>query len=110
MKITLTYGSSFDLIITTLDNVFTCEMEHCTLQNAVNYAESLFNDETCIHARAIVKVMICDSNTGEICAECEPSPFCVEAEECQEVSLDDDWDYNEDMGFDPYLGCYTDDC
>ena len=21
-----------------------------------------------------------------------------------------DWDYNEDMGFDPYLGCYTDDC
>jgi hypothetical protein len=22
----------------------------------------------------------------------------------------DDWGYNEDMGFDPYLGCYTDDC
>lgn len=22
----------------------------------------------------------------------------------------DDWDYNEDMGFDPYIGCYTDDC
>ena len=21
-----------------------------------------------------------------------------------------DWDYNEDMGFDPYMGCYTDDC
>jgi hypothetical protein len=23
---------------------------------------------------------------------------------------DPDWGYNEDMGFDPYLGCYTDDC
>ena len=22
----------------------------------------------------------------------------------------DDWDYNEDMGFDPYMGCYSDDC
>ena len=21
-----------------------------------------------------------------------------------------DWNYNEDMGFDPYMGCYTDDC
>ena len=21
-----------------------------------------------------------------------------------------DWDYNEDCGFDPYMGCYTDDC
>lgn len=23
---------------------------------------------------------------------------------------DEDWDFNEDCGFDPYLGCYTDDC
>lgn len=22
----------------------------------------------------------------------------------------DDWGYNEDMGYDPYMGCYTDDC
>ena len=22
----------------------------------------------------------------------------------------DDWGYNEDEGYDPYLGCYTDDC
>ena len=26
------------------------------------------------------------------------------------VDDDPDWGYNEDMGFDPYLGCYTDDC
>lgn len=23
---------------------------------------------------------------------------------------DPDWGYNEDMGYDPYMGCYTDDC
>ena len=22
----------------------------------------------------------------------------------------EDWGYDEDMGFDPYMGCYTDDC
>ena len=41
---------------------------------------------------------------------------CVHAcgAECvPEKSSDDncgDWDYNEDMGYDPYMGCYTDDC
>lgn len=29
---------------------------------------------------------------------------------CEEEAYDDDWDYNEDMGFDPYEGCYTFDC
>ena len=28
----------------------------------------------------------------------------------EDEAYDDDWDYNEDMGFDPYLGCFTDDC
>jgi len=23
---------------------------------------------------------------------------------------DPDWGFNEDMGYDPYMGCYTDDC
>ena len=27
-----------------------------------------------------------------------------------EPEYDCDWDYNEDMGYDPYMGCYTDDC
>ena len=27
-----------------------------------------------------------------------------------EDSGSEDWGYNEDMGFDPYLGCYTDEC
>ena len=28
----------------------------------------------------------------------------------EEEAEDCDWGYNEDCGFDPYLGCYTDDC
>ena len=27
-----------------------------------------------------------------------------------EPDYDCDWGYNEDMGYDPYMGCYTDDC
>lgn len=105
MKLTLTYGSSFDFIITTTNENFTCERLRCTLQDAVEYAETFFNDETAIRAKDIVKIVICDHHTGEIVAECEPSPVCDETS-----SLNEDCNYNEDMGFDPYLGCYTDDC
>ena len=31
-------------------------------------------------------------------------------EYCGEDEPYDEPDYNEDMGFDPYMGCYTDDC
>lgn len=65
-----------------------------------------------------------------ICPSCWDSMFgCPtdedEDEEEEEVEADDlypddpsveeemgwdDWGYNEDMGYDPYMGCYTDDC
>jgi len=105
MKLTLTYSASFELIIIPIyDENFTYEMKSCTLQDAVEYAEMIFNDETPLRGDAISKVMICDTETSEICAECEH-------DHVEEASLpDEDWGYNEDMGFDPYLGCYTDDC
>ena len=40
-----------------------------------------------------------------ICPTCWKNTFGSEGEEPAE-----DWDYNEDEGFDPYLGCYTEDC
>lgn len=43
-----------------------------------------------------------------ICPDCWNGMFGQEEDE--EEDLDEDWGYNEDMGFDPYLGCYTDDC
>lgn len=43
-----------------------------------------------------------------ICPSCWDGMFS--SGEDEEEEPDEDWDYNEDMGFDPYLGCYTDDC
>lgn len=43
-------------------------------------------------------VLVLDLDTGEVVAE------------AAEPDDDPDWDCDEDMGFDPYLGCYTDDC
>lgn len=40
-----------------------------------------------------------------ICPTCWNETFSGGEEE-----PDEDWGYNEDEGFDPYLGCYTDDC
>ena len=41
-----------------------------------------------------------------ICPKCWDETFGEDDEDEEFL----DWDYNEDMGFDPYLGCYTDDC
>lgn len=71
MKLNLTYGASFELIITTIGGNFTHEMRSCTLQDAVDYAEMIFDDETPLHGETVSKVTICDTYTGEICAECE---------------------------------------
>ena len=45
-----------------------------------------------------VSTVVCiDIDTGEVVTEVASDP-------------DPDWGYNEDMGYDPYMGCYTDDC
>jgi len=44
--------------------------------------------------------IICDWDTGEVVATIEREP----------ENDFEDWGYNEDCGFDPYMGCYTDDC
>ena len=93
MKINLTYGSSYDIVITTkTGDVFRYEIHNAPLQNAVDFAELIF-----------------DANTGEILAECTPDPDYEESD-FENENYDSDWGYNEDMGFDPYMGCYTDDC
>lgn len=74
MKLNLTYGASFELIITTVDGNFTHEMKSCTLQDAVDYAEMIFDNKTPLRGETVSKVTICDTYTGEICAECEHDP------------------------------------
>jgi len=109
MKLNLTYGASFELIITTVHGNFTHEMKSCTLQDAVDYCEMIFDDGTPIRSRSISKITVCDSFTGEICAECERDDAPTDSE-IDNPNYDPDWGFNEDEGFDPYLGCYTEDC
>ena len=47
---------------------------------------------------------IWDTNTGEVYASCSWDDESIPEEDYG------DWDYNEDEGFDPYLGQYTWDC
>lgn len=67
-----------------------------TLAEAIFYAESILDTQGDAE-----RIVIWDAHTGEVLAECSPDP--VEDDDC-------DWGYNEDMGFDPYMGCYSDDC
>lgn len=43
-----------------------------------------------------------------ICPTCWDGMFGIPEDD--EPYEDDDWGYNEDEGFDPYLGCFTGDC
>lgn len=82
-------------------------------------------DDSILNARVI------DMTTGELLWDWEsglPSSFILEttSDEAFDAFLKvftadddvkrrdpddwDDWDFNEDCGYDPYLGCYTDDC
>ncbi len=80
MKLNLTYGSSFDLIITTIHGNFTCQMQSCHLQDAIDFCERIFNDVTQLRCHLISKIIVCDSYTGEICAECEQDDISTDSE------------------------------
>ena len=102
MKTTINYATSMTLRIFSLGMVVTVDMGCKPLGEVLQFAEAIFNDQTFFHGDSIESIHVMDSNSGELIAECEP-----------EKSFDDaydDWVYNEDMGYDPYLGCYTDDC
>lgn len=68
-----------------------CEAAYDAYHKACDLAEAIGADNCAIW----------DTVTTEILAD-------MASEEEDEPDLD--WGYNEDMGYDPYLGCYTDDC
>ena len=101
MKTTLHYSTFMTLSIHALGMVAELEIGCKPLEAVLKYVDAIFKDDTMFHSDCIEKVYVIDSKTGELIAECVP-----------EKSSDDDgdWDFNEDMGFDPYMGCYSDDC
>lgn len=110
MKISLTYGSSYEIVISTKTaEVYRYNIDNAVLQVAVDFVESVFADETALHSELISEALICDAHTGEILAECVPDSDYEESD-FENENYDSGWWYNEDMGYDPYMGCYTDDC
>lgn len=70
-----------------------------SLDDAIAYAQ----EEIDVRQQATFAT-IWDSNTGEVYASCSWDDESIPEEDYG------DWDYNEDEGFDPYLGQYTWDC
>ena len=73
-----------------------------SLDDALAYAE----EEIDVRQQATF-ASIWNANTGELCATCWWDDESVPEED---YGAWEDWDYNEDEGFDPYMGEYTWDC
>jgi len=73
-----------------------------SLDDALAFAE----EEIDVRQQA-TSATIWDSNTGEVYATCSWDDESVPEED---YGAWEDWDYNEDEGFDPYAGEYTWDC
>ena len=105
MKTTLHYSTRMTLCVHSLGLTANIDLGCKTLADTLEYVDCIFNDATMFHAECIDWVHILNSETGELIAECIPNPKNSDVND-----YDPDWDYNEDMGFDPYEGCYTYDC
>jgi len=107
MKTTLHYSTFMTLYVYACGMTATIDLECKSLEDTLDFVQHIFNDDTFIHGESVDMVHVIDSKTGELIAECEPDresgPTAVD-------DFDSDWGYNEDEGYDPYLGCYTDDC
>lgn len=101
MKTTFHYTEKMTLLVRALGITATIDYGQKSLADTLEYVDCIFNDATMFYGACVDYVHIINSETGELIAECHPDDH---------NSTDEDWDYNEDMGFDPYLGCYTDDC
>lgn len=112
MKTTLHYSTSMTLYVYACGMTATVDMGCKPLDEILEFVEAIFNDKTFFHGESVDTVHVIDSNTGELIAECEPDKEVDNDAESWPTpeEIFDDWGYNEDEGYDPYLGCYTDDC
>lgn len=91
------FASSYSITFhSDLDNMPYDVENFGSLDDALAYAEEEI-DKRC----QAIFATIWDSNTGEVYATCAAD---------SNTDDDVDWGYNEDEGYDPYLGEYTWDC
>lgn len=94
------YATSFSITFHSEENGMYDVENFGSLDDALAYAE----EEIDVRCQATF-ASIWDANTGELYATC-----WAEAVEEEDNCPDEDWGYNEDEGFDPYMGEYTWDC
>lgn len=110
------YSTIAEAHLTTCDNMtLQTVFGHSNLDTLRAWAESVFNGETTVFKKnTIVKITFKDVETGKILLICENDEIENDDEPFEGWGCDDpfeDWGYDdEDIGYDPYLGCYTDDC
>jgi len=98
------YDTSFGITFHSGDNGYEYDVENFgSLDDALAYAQ----EEIEVRQQATF-ASIWNANTGELAATC----WWQEGDDVIEEDYDawDDWGYNEDEGFDPYMGEYTWDC
>ena len=100
------YSTSFGITFHSDDTQYDVE-NFGSLDDALAYAE----EEIDVRCQATF-ASIWDSNTGELYATCssDDEPIPEEDDYWDDDCPIEDWGYNEDEGFDPYLGEYTWDC
>ena len=92
------FATSYSITFHSDENEYDVE-NFGSLDDALAYAE----EEIDVRCQATF-ASIWDANTGELYATCSWDNESIPEEDYG------DWDYNEDEGFDPYLGEYTWDC
>ena len=112
MKTEICYGSHFEILINTTNERFSFDFGAGTLGQAIQWAELVFEGHhELLRATAIKEIIICDAHTGEILAECAPDLDYEESDfENEDHYTGDCDDFDLEMGFDPYEGCWTGDC
>ena len=95
------YAASFSITFHSGDNEYDVE-NFGSLDAALAYAE----EEIDVRQQATF-ASIWDAHTGELYVTCWWDDESISEED---YGAWDDWGYNEDEGFDPYMGEYTWDC
>lgn len=108
MTTTIYYGSSFTIhVYDEYDNCITYDFTNSTLGEALKEFDMIVkNMHPLIRGEHVDHMLITDMGTGEILAECATN----RSDDLNDEP--DDWNdepYDLEMGFDPYLGCYSDD-
>ena len=111
MNVEITYSTPCECTLHTVDGEsWTYNHRFTVLGEAILWARKQIDESRVFD---VENINITDMNTGELLAVCTPDtiggPTAVE-DDWDEKEWEAEWGFNEDEGYDPYLGCYTDDC